>query len=245
MFSDSPLRAVILLLAVIAVIVQVFRSARGRRSGSGPRRRAGGVGAGAMGAVYDMLNEDKRRAIEIIVEHKAAAVDPERARDKDPKQTVRVAASADISDISEIVRVTNAAFRVEDFFIIGDRTYADDIRAKLAGERACFLVIDAPGGAGLMASAFVELRGDRGYFGMLSVDPAHQRKGLGRIMFNAIEARCRAAGCVALDISVVNLREELPAFYAMLGFTPTGTAPLLSHNTKRDAHFILMSKPLL
>lgn len=148
------------------------------------------------------------------------------------------------ADIPEIVRVTNAAFRVEDFFIVGDRTNTDDIAAKMAGATACFLVIDAPMRVGLMASAFVELRGDRGYFGMLSVDPAHQKKGLGRILFNAIEARCRAAGCVALDISVVNLREELPAFYAMLGFTPTGTAPLVSHNTKRDAHFILMSKPL-
>jgi hypothetical protein len=39
-----------------------------------PRRR---VGAAAAGAVYDMLNEDRRRAIEIIVEEKAAARDPE------------------------------------------------------------------------------------------------------------------------------------------------------------------------
>ena len=44
----------------------------------------GGIGAGAMGAVYDMLNEDKRRAVEIIVEHKAAATDPERAREELP-----------------------------------------------------------------------------------------------------------------------------------------------------------------
>ena len=113
--------------------------------------------------------------------------------------TVRLATTA---DVSEIVRVANAAFRVEDFFIVGDRTNVDDITAKMAGANACFLVIDAPSGAGLMASAFVELRGDRGYFGMLAVDPAHQKKGLGRIMFDAIEARCREAGCVALDISV-------------------------------------------
>jgi len=154
---------------------------------------------------------------------------------------VRLATSA---DIPEIVRITNAAYRVEDFFIDGDRTHAGDVAEKMAGASACFLVIDAPSGRGLVASAFVELRGDRGYFGMLSVDPAHQKQGLSRVMFNAIEARCRAAGCVALDISVVNLREELPAFYAMLGFTPTGTAPMVSHATKRDAHFVLMSKPL-
>ena len=45
----------------------------------GPRGR--GPGSGAAGAVYDMLNEDKRRAIEIIVENKAEATDPEHADD--------------------------------------------------------------------------------------------------------------------------------------------------------------------
>ena len=43
------------------------------------RRGHGGVGPGASGAVYDMLNEDKRKAIEIIVEERAAARDPEDA----------------------------------------------------------------------------------------------------------------------------------------------------------------------
>jgi hypothetical protein len=37
------------------------------------------VGAGAMGSVYDLLNQDKRNAIEIIVEEKAEARDPENA----------------------------------------------------------------------------------------------------------------------------------------------------------------------
>jgi hypothetical protein len=44
------------------------------------RRRAGqSVGPGTSGAIYDMLNEDKRKAIEIIVEEKAEERDPETA----------------------------------------------------------------------------------------------------------------------------------------------------------------------
>jgi hypothetical protein len=45
------------------------------------RRRTGtfNVGPGAMGAVYDLLNQDRRNAIEIIVEEKAEARDPEYA----------------------------------------------------------------------------------------------------------------------------------------------------------------------
>ena len=64
--------ASIWLIAVVFLIIAVrkTRRTRGRL----------GVGAGGAGAVYDMLNEDKRRAIEIIVEEKAEARDPE---DKD------------------------------------------------------------------------------------------------------------------------------------------------------------------
>jgi hypothetical protein len=58
---------------VVLLLVVGFMFVRQRR-----RRRR--VGAGAAGSVYDLLNEDKRRSVEIIVEERAAARDPE---DKD------------------------------------------------------------------------------------------------------------------------------------------------------------------
>ena len=54
---------------------------RGLMSDDGRRNRRG-PGAGATGAVYDMLNEDKRKAIEIILEERTAYKDPEHADDK-------------------------------------------------------------------------------------------------------------------------------------------------------------------
>ena len=60
---------------LVAIVILVF-AVRKRRS----RRRLGGVGSAAVGSVYGFLNEDKRRAVEIIVEERAAARDPE---DKD------------------------------------------------------------------------------------------------------------------------------------------------------------------
>ena len=64
--------AAIWLIVVIFLIIAVrkTRRTRGRL----------GVGTAGAGAMYDMLNEDKRRAVEIIVEEKAEARDPE---DKD------------------------------------------------------------------------------------------------------------------------------------------------------------------
>ena len=54
---------------VVFVIVAVL-FARKRRSRSRP-------GAGTVGTVYDWLNEEKRKAAEIIVEERAGARDPE------------------------------------------------------------------------------------------------------------------------------------------------------------------------
>lgn len=62
----------VLTLTVLAV-VSIARRNRGPRGGPGP---------GAAGAVYELLSEDKRKAIEIIVEEKAEARDGETADDK-------------------------------------------------------------------------------------------------------------------------------------------------------------------
>jgi hypothetical protein len=43
------------------------------------KRRRGHIGPGAAGTVYEMLNEDKRKAVELIVEEKTGERDPERA----------------------------------------------------------------------------------------------------------------------------------------------------------------------
>lgn len=59
----------------VVLLVIISRRARGR--GPGGTRRHGGVGTGAAGAVYDWLNEDKQKAIDIIVEGQAEARRPE------------------------------------------------------------------------------------------------------------------------------------------------------------------------
>lgn len=68
-------------LAVLAIILAVaVLGLRGLMSNDG--RNGRGPGAGATGAVYDMLNEDKRKAIEIILEERTGYKDPEHADDK-------------------------------------------------------------------------------------------------------------------------------------------------------------------
>lgn len=68
--------AVVAWLVVLALVVfGIAMAGRKRTYQSRP-------GPGAVGAVYDLLNEDKRKAIELVVEEKAEARDPETADDK-------------------------------------------------------------------------------------------------------------------------------------------------------------------
>lgn len=152
----------------------------------------------------------------------------------------RVAAA---EDVAALVDVINRAYRVEAFFHHGERTDAADVRERLARPGALFLVIEDEGLAGAI---FLKVTGERGYFGMLSVDPDRQKQGIGRRLVDAAESHCRTAGCRFLDIDVVNLRTELPAFYRHLGFAPYGTEPFHRPELlKQPAHLILMTKPLV
>jgi hypothetical protein len=62
---------------IFALLVAAWIRRRSR--GPGGRRVRRRPGAGAAGAVYELLNEDRRRALELIVEERAEATDPESA----------------------------------------------------------------------------------------------------------------------------------------------------------------------
>lgn len=146
-------------------------------------------------------------------------------------------------DVDEIVRVINLAYRVEDFFVRGNRTAQDDIEQRMTDGAVIVIDSDEPG---MLAGAVcVDCHGDRGHFAMLSVDPRFQGQGLGRELVTAAERHCLAEGCTFLDMEIVNLREELPAFYSRLGFMPSGTAAFTNTaKLTREAHLVVMSKRL-
>jgi hypothetical protein len=65
--------ALVIWLVTIGLVIRGFWRVR-------RQRWRGGVGTAAVGSMYGWLNEDKRNAVEVIVEERAAARDPE---DKD------------------------------------------------------------------------------------------------------------------------------------------------------------------
>ena len=149
--------------------------------------------------------------------------------------------TAKTEDAGEIALLVNVAFRPERFFIDADRTNPEKVRALL--QKGNFLLAEQ--GGGLIGCVYVELRGERGYFGLLAVDPARQRSGLGSGLVAAAEQFCRAAGCQFMDLTIVNLRTELPAFYNRLGYVESGTLPFPpDQSPNQPCHLVKMSKAL-
>ena len=75
--------------------------------------------------------------------------------------------------------------------------------------------------------------------------PDRKGTGRGRTLVAAAEDHLRGLGCVGVDITVLDLRTELPPFYRRLGYVETGTAPFPDpERTTRACHLIVMSKAL-
>jgi predicted N-acetyltransferase YhbS len=152
---------------------------------------------------------------------------------------IRIAAPADATKITTVI---NAAFHIaEGFFVDGLRIRQAEVEQLLS--KGSFLLAET--GDNLNGCVYVELRGERSYLGLLSVNPAIQRGGLGSLLMQEAENHCRQRGSRFMDILIVNLRHELPAFYQRRGYVETGTTPFPEEiETKLPCHFVNMSKVL-
>jgi ribosomal protein S18 acetylase RimI-like enzyme len=151
---------------------------------------------------------------------------------------------ATLDDVPILVRVINAAYLVEQFFIRGDRTTREEVEGLIDSPEGDFLVLESPGGE-IAGCVYAKVVGGRGYLGFLSVDPAFQGQGLGKQLVAVVAAYCQAGGCEDLDLDVFNVRTELIPFYASLGFVAQSEAAYEHQETLlQPAHLIRMTKPL-
>lgn len=157
---------------------------------------------------------------------------------------VRLATEA---DRARLIPLVNAAFSIETF-LEGTRTDEERLAATMRkGDilLAELAIQDQRGEP--VGCIYTEVRGERGYMGMLAVDHARQGTGLAGLLVRAAEGHLRGQRCVAVDISVLSLRPELLPLYRRFGFVETGREEFaFSRELKPGAecHCIVMSKPL-
>lgn len=149
--------------------------------------------------------------------------------------------TADEPDANSLELLINRAFEVERPFFTTERIDSSEVLAHF--KKGMFILAEDDGT--LAGCNYVELRGDSGYFGLLSIDPGYQGRGLGRKLVEQAEDFCRRAGCLRMQIRVLNHRTELPPFYEKLGYHIAGSEEVEQVATARlPYHFIIMEKVL-
>ncbi|MEU4731289.1 GNAT family N-acetyltransferase [Streptomyces sp. NPDC023588] len=167
--------------------------------------------------------------------------------------------SAVDADVPELVKLVESAYRgdasragwtTEADFLDGQRTDPDGVRAVIASPDAVLLVVERAGA--LVACCQLEHRGDHAYFGMFAVRPGLQGAGLGKEILAEAERRARETwGAGEMRMTVVNVREELIAYYVRRGYRRTGELSPFPYGDERfgvplrdDLAFELLVKPL-
>ena len=127
----------------------------------------------------------------------------------------------------------------------GQRIDAEMLADILADPAQTLLMTDVGDGCVCITN-----RGDHGYIGLLTVDPARQGGGLGRKLLTAAEAALRDQGLLRVEMTVIHTRQELIDWYVRCGYHLTGrTAPFPAHDPrfgipKADFQFVVLDKNL-
>jgi len=168
----------------------------------------------------------------------------------------RVATAADIDAIVALVEsayrgdASRVGWTTEADFLDGRRTGADDVVACLDRERSRILLVERDGL--LLACAHVADEDGAGYFGMFSVRPDQQGGGIGKHVLAEAERIAREEWRLpAMRMTVIDIRDELIAFYERRGYHRTGIMKPFPYGdarfglpTRDDLRFEILEKEL-
>lgn len=139
----------------------------------------------------------------------------------------RVASAADIPAIVQLVEsayrgdASRAGWTTEADFLDGRRTGPDDVGACIARDRSVVLLAEHDGA--MLACAHVADEDGAGYFGMFSVVPTLQGGGVGSRLLAEAERLVRDDWQLpCMRMTVIDIRDELIAFYERRGYARTG-----------------------
>jgi GNAT superfamily N-acetyltransferase len=167
--------------------------------------------------------------------------------------------AATVADIDAVVALVESAYRgdasrqgwtTEADFLDGRRTGADDVGACIARDRSRILLAERR--AELLACAHVAEEDGAGYFGMFSVRPALQGGGIGKHVLAEAERIARDEwNLPVMRMTVIDIRDELIAFYERRGYRRTGMTKPFPYGDARfglplrdDLRFELLEKSL-
>ena len=134
------------------------------------------------------------------------------------------------ADIDAIVALVESAYRgdasragwtTEADLLEGRRTGADDVKACIDRERSVVLLAERDDE--LIGCAHIAEEDGGGYFGMFSIRPTLQGSGLGKhVLAEAERIMFEDWRLPVMRMTVIDVRDELIAFYERRGYVRTG-----------------------
>jgi GNAT superfamily N-acetyltransferase len=165
-------------------------------------------------------------------------------------------------DYAAIVDLVNQAFRgtgpsaswnVETHFVEGQRLNESLLREDLAAKPEAHLLTyrdetDGP----LLGTVLLDPKKDGiWYLGLLAVRPDLQKRKLGRALLAAAEDFAKERGGRRIQMTVVNVRDTLIAWYERRGYTLTGETRPFPYGDERfgrplrdDLRFVVLQKDI-
>jgi ribosomal protein S18 acetylase RimI-like enzyme len=171
--------------------------------------------------------------------------------------------TATADDVDAIVALVETAYRgdasragwtTEADLLDGRRTGADDVAACIGRPRSVILLAEREHDDGSEPVACAHVADDEGagYFGMFSVRPGLQGGGIGKRLLEHAERYVREHWSLQLmRMTVIDVRDELIAFYERRGYRRTGIIKPFPYGDERfgiprrdDLRFEVLEKAL-
>ena len=163
-------------------------------------------------------------------------------------------------DAEALVPFVNAGYRGESSkrgwtteadILGGQRTDPGKMREMIGEKDARVELAHAEDGT-LIGCVYLKKEADAScYLGMLTVDPARQAGGIGKLIMAHSDEIARAWGCRRMRMTVISVREELVAYYERRGYAKTGASepfpeadPRFGLPKVRGLTFVELVKPL-
>ena len=137
---------------------------------------------------------------------------------------------ATLTDIPALIALVTSAYRgdtskqgwtTEADLLDGQRIDAEALRHDI--ERTDSRILLALENGEVLACAHVAIEDGTGYFGMFAVSPDQQGSGVGKRMMAEAERLAREDwGLPGMRMTVIDIRDELIAFYERRGYARTG-----------------------
>lgn len=167
---------------------------------------------------------------------------------------------AQLSDIPAIVQLVESAYRgdasragwtTEADFLEGQRVDAQSVQADI--ESPDSVIVLAESDSDLLACCHLQKKQSACYFGMFSVQPKQQGTGLGKQMMAEAERIARDHWqCTQMQMTVIDIRDELIRFYERRGYLRTGKHLPFPYGDERfgiplrdDLRFEILEKSVL